>query len=123
MTILTIKGVGNIISFKNKKRIFGLKQLRRGLWKGTPCLITAPEVQRISKLIIRSIESQLSGEFRTKGGETTMGCSLPLWIASSMPLDDSLAWMPENHQRVEYVQKGEEGAIIIIEPIKNKNNK
>lgn len=96
----------HIPSFKNCKRIYGKR------------LVTEKKVKERFNRIIRVIEYHLSSLFLTGGDVTRTGESLPSWIASSMPLDDSLDWIPEsNGWKVRRVPKGEEGAIITIERI------
>lgn len=100
---LSIRGCGPITSFKNTK------MLSRGR------LITAPEKQKKMESYTLAIESQLHSAFQTIGGETLTGHSLASWIRSSVPLDDSIQWVPEIHIRAERVARGEEGADILIE--------
>jgi len=103
--VIHIKGLGHVLSFKNRKRI------------GNKRLFLAPKYKLRMDAIIRSIESQLYGISQTIELGTMMGCSQQSWIASHVPLDDSLAWIPQNSQSTHYVAKGEEGATITIERI------
>lgn len=98
-----IRGLGHVPSHKNRKMICRKR------------LITAPKYKARMDAIILSIESQLLGLYRTRGEEITTECSLPHWIVSYLPLDDSLDWMPHQAQSVEYVSKGQEGCNILIE--------
>ena len=41
--------------------------------------------------------------------------NLPSWTASSVPFDDSVDWIPEISVSVERVEKGQEGATVVIE--------
>lgn len=104
---LQIRGQGPITSFKNSK------MLSRGR------LITSPIKQKQMEGYIRAIESQLRSEYQTSGGETQTGHSLASWIASCVPLDDSIQWVPEITIKAVSVAKGEEGADIVIEQIQH----
>lgn len=102
---LSIKGLGEICSFKNSKL------LARGR------LITDPKKQEKMDRYIQSIKSQLYSELRTRGIAISTGCSPQSLIASFMPLDDSRQWIPEIHVSCVDVEKGEEGCDILIEKI------
>lgn len=81
-------------------------------------LITDPKKQKLMKLYMQSIESALCSAYQIIEGEMQTGQSLQSWIASSLPLDDSLDWIPESDgYRTIRVPKGEEGMDIIIEQI------
>lgn len=109
--VLEIAVPGNVPSFKNKKRAFVADD-------GTPGLSTLRKVKKRMAAIIQGIELALCIEYRTRGGATGTGCTLQSWIASSLPLDDSLDWIPESDgYRVEYVEPGKEGVVIILEEI------
>ncbi len=92
-------------SYKNQKMIVG------------KMLITRPDKKRQMDAIIQSIASQLQYAFQTAGGETGTGLSLRSWIVSSLPLDDSLSWIPQAGFQVEFVEKDHEGVNILIEQI------
>jgi len=96
---------GHICSFKNSK------MLSRGR------LITDPTKQKKMERYTQAIELQLRSLYQTAGGETGTGLSLPSWIASCVPLDDSIQWVPEINVRVAYASKGQEGANILIEQL------
>lgn|GEM_PF-6321640 len=66
---------------------------------------------------IKSFVSQYTGLFPIGERETVGEWRKRLLTASYLPLDDSLDWMIPGPQSVEYVNKGEEGAIITIEPL------
>jgi hypothetical protein len=104
---LRIQAGEEIPSFKNSKMIARIK--------GRPALITAPRKAAIMELAIQSIESQLRCWLQTQGIETETGPIPPSRIASFMPLDDSLKWIPEHCVRLQRVKRGEEGAMINIE--------
>lgn len=78
-------------------------------------LITDPRKGKHMEAYTQAIESQLRSAFQTIESETPTGLSLPCWIASCVPHDDSVAWLPEIRVTVERVEKGEEGADILIE--------
>jgi len=103
--VLQIRGCGNIVSFKNSKMI------ARGR------LITDPEKQKRMESYTQAIVSQLSSEFQTIGAGISTECSLPSWIASCMPLDDSRHWVPSIGVVSMEVQEGEEGCDIIIQKL------
>jgi hypothetical protein len=103
--VLEVKHQGHVPSFKNCKRV-----VRNHL-------ITRPDVKKWMERCIQSFESQLFCDTVINADETLMAPSLPSWIASSLPLDDSRQWMPEQHIYCEEVKKGEEGATIIIEQL------
>ena len=103
--LLKIRGVGHITSFKNSK------MLSRGR------LITSPIKQKQMEQYIRLIESQLRSAYQTTAAGTQTGHSLASWIRSSVPLDDSIQWVPEIHIHTQRVTKGEEGADILIEQL------
>lgn len=79
--------------------------------------LTEPSVKRWMEECIQYFECQLSGIFRTDGGETLGEWLKHLRTAQCLPLDDSLGWMIPGEQSVVVVPKGEEGAEIIIERI------
>ena len=64
-----------------------------------------------------SFVSQLSCAYRTVADGMPTGLSAPSWIAFVVPLDDSVREIVEETIRVEWVEKGEEGADILIEPV------
>jgi hypothetical protein len=102
---LVVQGIGHVPSFKNSKMI------ARGR------LITAPEKQEWMEKCIQSFESQLTSLCQMAATATQTEPSLPSWIASSVPADDSLKHIAEETVRPVLVPKGQEGAIIKIEPI------
>lgn len=109
---IPIRRSGHIVSFKNTKMILPAKGNRRAM------LITDPKKQKAMEAYTRAIEQGLLSMYQTAGGETGTGLSLPSWIASCVPLDDSLDWMPESDgYRTERVPQGEEGITIFIQPI------
>lgn len=101
--VLHIQGLGHITSFKNSKMV------ARGR------LMTAPIKQRQMESYILSIESQLRSMYQTSADGMQTGRSLASWIASSVPLDDSIQWVPTIVIQAQQVPKGLEGASIVIE--------
>lgn len=99
------------MSFKNSKMLLPAKDNRPAM------LITAPEKQKAMKEYIRAIEYELCSAFRTSATGMPMGHRLRSWIASCVPLDDSVKWIRELSVVVEDVEPGEEGADITIERI------
>lgn len=102
---LVIQGLGHVPSFKNMKRAS-----RKGLF-------TEPRAKRWMQACKDSFALQLLCAYRTRENATPTGLSRPSWIASSMPLDDSVREIPEIHLKVEVVEPGQEGAEIVIEPV------
>lgn len=106
--LLLIRGCGHIPSFKNKKRMGKSSS-------GQPVLYTRSDVKRLMDSIILSLESQLRSACRTSALVTSMGQPALSWIVSSLPLDDSWQFIPELVVRVEQVERGQEGADIVVE--------
>jgi len=102
---LSVNGLGHVPSMKNSK-----------MWTGRK-LITKPERQEWMKRCIRSFESQLLCAYRTSYAGTETVPSLRSWTAWSIPRDDSVHWIPELRVDVVFVEPGEEGAEIVIEPL------
>lgn len=111
---LLIQGMGHVGSFKNQKTPIPYRT-RSGKIAYRP--MTRPKYKKWMEAVITSFVSQLSGLYPTAEGETYGECRRRLLTASSLPLDDSLDWMIPGQQDVRFVNKGEEGAIIIIEKI------
>lgn len=104
--VLNVKGSGHVPSFKNKKRIVGKN------------LITRPDVKKWMDQVIQDFESQLLSATQTNvAGTSTEGHPLSL-IVSSLPLDDSRQWISQLIIVDADVAPGEEGAQIIIEPVR-----
>lgn len=102
---LAVKHLGHVPSFKNSKMI------ARGR------LITDPKKQKWMEACIRSFESQLFCIAQIGGGGTLTAPPAPSLIASSLPQDDSRQWIPRLEIADREVEKGLEGATIIIESI------
>jgi hypothetical protein len=100
---LKIEGLGHVPSFKNSKMI------ARGR------LITNPKRQEWMNRCIQSFESQLRSRFLTVVAETSTETSRPSWIASVVPLDDSMRFVSQIQITYHTVPKGKEGAIVEIE--------
>jgi hypothetical protein len=103
--LISLRGIGHPPSFKNKK------MLTRGK------LITDPKKQQWMRAVKHSIESQLLSVFATKGIATGTAHTQPCKIASLVPLDDCLQWIPSHSVHTLWVSKGDEGADILIERI------
>jgi hypothetical protein len=112
---LVIRGLGHVPSFKNQKSIM------RNHATGKPFIGTKPERKEWMQKAIQSIESQLRSAFLTMPTGTLTALSLPSWIASSLPLDDSRQWIPEMEIKVELVEPGKEGAVIQIERLQKSS--
>lgn len=102
---LVIRGIGHVPSFKNSK------MLTRGK------LITDPKKQKWMNKATRNLESQLRYFIPIQEIGTETGLTLLSKIASFMPLDDSLKWIPKHNVDSQRVSKGYEGANITIERI------
>jgi hypothetical protein len=108
---LEIRGLGHIPTFKNSKSLAVDPE-------GKPLTFTKKEYRATMDAITQSIVSQLFSACQTSGIETPTVESLRSWIVSSMPLDDSWKWIPKSGGwDCIVVEKGEEGADIIIEQL------
>jgi hypothetical protein len=114
---LSVTGLGPVPSFKNSKMICGLKRINHNLWKGQPFLITNPKKKDFMEKAINQLEFQLRGLFPINEGETHGEWQKRLQTASWQLSDDSLHHMLPGPQNVRFVNKGQEGAEITIEPI------
>lgn len=115
---LLVEGVGHIVSFKNSKQItrFGKgENARHGL-------ITSKPKKKQMDAIIQSFVSQLTCWFQTNEIEMETAQHQLSLIASYLPLDDSLKWIPEICVCSRRVSKGNEGAEITIERIRRNNH-
>ena len=102
--VITIRGIGHVPAFKNKKIICGKR------------LVTAPKARQWMELATKDMLSQLKSLFQTEGGVT----STELWQQSaiaSWPQDDNWQQIPLIQVRVRTVNKGDEGAIITLTKI------
>lgn len=105
---LAVKGLGEIQSFKNKK-VIGRSPT------GQAVLYTKPETKEQMERITMAIEFQLRSLLQTEGTGTGTGCIPLSKIVSSLPLDDSLAWIGLHSVSWRRVKKGEEGFEMTIE--------
>lgn len=103
--LIKIQGMGHVPAFKNGK------MLCRGR------LITHPDKQKWMEAAARSIESQLRSLLQTSGTAMQTGQSQPSSTPTCLPLDDSLVWIGVPCGDWQRVKKGEEGAVINIEPV------
>jgi hypothetical protein len=106
MIHLVIQGRGHIGNFKNCK----------ACWRGM--LVTVPRAKKQMNQLVEDFASQLTSLYRTSVSETQTGQSIQSWIASSVPLDDSVREIDELVVRVRRVPKGNEGTIVKIEEVK-----
>ena len=109
--VLAVRGLGHVPSFKNTKAIAFNRRTRKRFIR------TDPKKKEWMERCIRSFASQLSCAFRIDGAATATVLPARSWIASSLPLDDALAWIPEHHVTCEPVPPGQEGAVLVIEPL------
>lgn len=103
--ILELRGLGHVPSFKNKKRICGKR------------LVTEQKTAQWMEQAAEIIASQLHSLSLTSETGTAMECSLRSWILTSLPLDDSLAWIGTLSVNWQRTHKGNEGANITIEQL------
>lgn len=107
---LAVSGLGEIPSFKNKK-VIGRSR------NGKATLYTKANVKDQMELITRALEFQLRCWLQTKGIEMGTECIPPSKIASLLPLDDCVAWIPKHSVSWQKVKKGEEGFELTIETL------
>lgn len=103
--VLKVEGLGHVPSMKNSK------MLTRGR------LITKPEYQEWIARCIRSFESQLASLLATGEAGMLTGPSpqsLMPWLSR---FDDSVQWIISEHCEVMTVDKGDEGAIVVMEEL------
>lgn len=81
--------------------------------------LTEPKARKKMDAIIQSFVSQSISDIQTRSAETLTGPLLQSLIASLLPQNDSRQWISEHHVYTHDVDKGEEGAEIIIERIEN----
>lgn len=118
--VIELRGGGNVVSFKNTKMIAGIRRANKQgtVWHGRPFVKTDTRKAGYMERTIQGIECALRTLYQTEGIATATGCSLQSWIASSLPLDDSLKWIPKSDGwDVEYVREGMEGFRIEFERI------
>jgi hypothetical protein len=112
---LTIQNQGCPPSFKNSKTLFRNKKTKKLF------IATNPKNKKWMESAIRSLESQLKSFIQTREGviwtELAPACLIALLNPLTM-FDDSLQHIPEINIRCRKVDKGLEGAIIILEEIK-----
>ena len=80
--------------------------------------MTVPRAKKQMNQLVEDFASQLTSLYRTSVSETQTGQSIQSWIASSVPLDDSVREIDELVVRVRRVPKGNEGTIVKIEEVK-----
>jgi len=80
-------------------------------------IFTKPKYARWMQACADSFALQLISAFRTTENATPTGHSRQSWIASVVPLDDSVREIVEERIIVQKVEPGQEGAEILIEKI------
>ena len=80
-------------------------------------LVTVPRAKKQMNQLVEDFASQLTSLYRTSVSETQTEQSIQSWIASSVPLDDSVMEIDELVVRVRRVPKGNEGTIVKIEEV------
>jgi F0F1-type ATP synthase gamma subunit len=108
---LVVRGQGHVPSFKNRKR--AIRDSRTGKLR----TLTEPKAARWMKACLESFVSQLHSRLAIIVTETGTARHQPYSTASLLPADDSLKHISELIVGVEYVPKGEEGAVIQITPL------
>lgn len=109
--VLSVKQLGHVPAFKTQKSAAINRET------GHPMVVSSGKTKRWMAACIQSLESQLFCITQIGNGETPTAPSPHSSIASSLPLDDSWAWIPEQHLYAQLVKPGEEGATIIIEKL------
>lgn len=112
--VLTVRQV--VCSFKNRKRIAGLRRLPNGDWRGAPTLITRPDVKRRMIEIERELESELRSTFQTAESGTTTECSQRS-LTVSLPQSDDWREIEIGSVKTVLCKPGEERAVITIEKL------
>ena len=82
-------------------------------------LVTVPRAKKQMNQLVEDFASQLTSLYQTSVSETQTGQSIQSWIASSVPLDDSVREIREIVVRVRRAPKGNEGAIVTLEKMEN----
>lgn len=113
---ITLTIQGKIPSFKNNKMVLTHVKTKRGRRPlPRPMLITKPEFQEAMKSITDSFVSQLLSAFQTSVARISVESSIRSLIASSLPADDSWAWIPKIEIKAELCEPGREGATLVVE--------
>jgi len=102
--VMTIRGLGHVPAFKNKKIIAGKR------------LITAPKARKWMEECTKVLYLKLKSMFQTDADATSMG-HWQQFATLSWPSDDCWQQIPQVKVRVKVVPKGEEGATIKLTKI------
>lgn len=108
---LQVRGLGHIVSFKNKKR--AILDSNTGHMR----TLTEPKAKQQMKAITESFVLQLLSVTQTNESGTTPGLTRRSAIVWSLPWDDSRQWIPETVIHTVEVEPGAEGADITIEQL------
>lgn len=108
---LLVQGLGHVPSFKNRKR--AILDSNTGKMR----TLTEPKAKQWMARCTDSFVLQLISKSLTIDAGTSTECSPRSLIARSLPRDDSLQWIPEIHVTCQNVDKGHEGAEILIEQL------
>lgn len=108
---LRVRGLGNVIPFKNRKRAVVAKD------KQSAFLVTESHVQKQMQAITDGFVSQLVSALQTVSGGTWTAAQQRSWIVSSLPADDCWSCIPRQVINGDLVPLGEEGADLLIERI------
>lgn len=114
--ILEIRGLGPVVSFKNSKVLL-VKNPKTGEPLKRPMLVTKGEYKKQMQKIVDAFVSQLLCASQTINGGTGTALLRRSLTALLLPADDSLSDIPEFHVYTEYVEEGQEGALIEIQRI------
>jgi len=109
--VLRLRGLGHVPNFKNSKLLIGGRNGR------PPRQITKPEYQELMEKATDAFEFQLRSWLATTGLATGTEPLSPSLIASLLPLDDCLAWIGSHSVNWRRVRPGEEGAVLVIQPL------
>jgi len=101
---MTIRGLGHVPAFKNKKIIAGKR------------LITAPKARKWMEKCTEVIYLKLQSKFQTDA-DATSTVRWQQFAIASWPSDDCWQQIPQIKVQVKVVPKGEEGATIKLTKI------
>lgn len=108
---LRVKGLRHVPSFKNTKR--AIIDGNTGRLRTLTPRITKQWMKRCEDAFV----SQLESLYQTNEAAMPTARSRQSWIACVAPFDDSVNHIREILLTVADVEKGKEGAVILIEPI------
>lgn len=114
--VLEIRGLGPVPSFKNAKRVAGLRRTGNSSWQGNPTLITRPDIKARVKSFTNAIALRLRSLCPTDGSGTIQEC-WRRFATASLPRDDCWQDLEIGAVTTELVPEGQEGCRIVIERV------